>query len=308
MRAHTVLFLCFAAACHGTSGGVADGPDAGDGEADAEPGGDAPLLGSLKVSEVDAPYGESGVVQGSLWTSDFGGFHTEVMNDGTCRLLAYEPSFCEPWCEQGLCIDGECREYPVIDAGTLTVNGLAEEVMVAPQAYPFAGYGYWTVLDRADLFGGGDQVTVTAPGGGFPGFEVTAGGVDDLELGLENDEIRVPNGADYTFTWPAGSGDERMRVTLNSNNEFHGAPSFAIIECDAPASAGELSIPRAMIEAFPATEHWQGCAGSDCPPSHALLYRRGAAEVSEGEVELLVGSEVLFYVVHPAADGGAAGR
>jgi hypothetical protein len=54
------------------------------------------------------------------------------------------------------------------------------------------------------------------------------------------------------------------------------------------------------VEAFPATEHWQGCAGGDCPLSSALRYQRGTAAVPEGEVELLVGSEVLFYVVHPA--------
>lgn len=62
----------------------------------------------------------------------------------------------------------------------------------------------------------------------------------------------------------------------------------------------EVPIPRAMVEAFPATEHWEGCAGGDCPPSSALRYQRGTAPAGEGEVELLVGSEVLFYVVRPA--------
>ena len=262
------------------------------------------LLGSLKVAEVHAPYGDSGMVQGALWSSAFAGFHTEVMNDGTCRLLTYEPGFCDPVCQEGLCLGGVCQDYPVTDAGVLTVSGLGEELLVEPQPYPFGGHGYWTVTERSELFAGGDQIGVSAPGGDFPGFEVTAGGVDDLELGLENDEIQMPNGRDHTFTWPPSpEREERVRLTLNANNEFHGAPYLAIIECDAPAADGAITIPREMVEAFPPTEHWDACAGSDCPLSHAMLYRRGVAGAGDGEVELLVGSEVLFYLVHPAADG-----
>ena len=63
-----------------------------------------------------------------------------------------------------------------------------------------------------------------------------------------------------------------------------------------------MTIPRAMIEAFPETYHWDACAGSDCPMSSALRYRSGAVEVGGGTLSLLVGSEVRFYVVHPAPE------
>lgn len=304
MRARLFLIaILLFSACEGTSGGdPPDRPDAA-GSDDRDAAGDlAPLVGSLRVAEVHAPFSDHGLVRGTLWESGFPGFHTEVMNDGTCRLFTYEPSFCDPGCEQGMCIDGLCRDYPVTDAGILTVTGLASEVMVEPEPFPFAGHGYWAVLEDPDQFAAGDPVIASAPGADFPGFEISAAGVDPLDLALDNDQIDMPNGADYTFTWPSDGADgaDRLRLTLNSNNQTHGGPNLAIIECDTPASAGRVTIPRAMVEAFPATEHWDGCAGGDCPPSSALRYRRGTAPVGEGDVELLVGSEVLFYVVHPA--------
>lgn len=303
MRRRLLLFLTLFAACQGTSGGNLDLPDAAQNEEADGGGGSAPVLGAIQVTEVHAPFGDSGLVQGTLWEPDFTGFHSEVMNDGTCRLLTYEPSFCDPGCEVGMCIDGICREYPVIDAGALTVTGLAMgDVVVEPQEFPFAGYGYWAVLEQADLFAAGDPVTVSAPGADFPGFEMSAAGTSPLELVLENDEIAVPNGADYTFSWPSSPDNdaERLRLTLNSNNQTHGGPNLAIIECDVAAADGELTIPQAMIEMFPATEHWEACAGGDCPPSRALLYQRGTGGTADGgAVELRVGSEVVFYVVHP---------
>jgi len=305
MRAQPLLVLVFAlSACQGTSGGDLHIPDSGDSnEGDSGGGGESALVGSIRVTEVHAPYGDSGLIQGALWQSGFAGFHSEVLSDGTCRLLTFEPSFCDPGCEQGMCIDGVCQEYPVLDAGTLTVTvtGLPDEVVVEPEAFPFAGYGYWLPLEASELFSAGDPVIVSAPGGAFPGFEIEAAGVDPLELALDNDEIAMPNGGDYTFSWPADpESADRLRLTLNANNQTHGGPNLAIIECDTEASVGQIVIPRDMIEAFPATEHWEACAGGDCPPSRALRYQRGTGVAGDGEVELLVGSEVLFYVVHPA--------
>jgi len=303
MPARSLVLPLVLTACQGTRGGDLARPDAADGDQVVDgAGGGAPLAGTIQVAEVHGPYGDHGLVQGTLWDGSFLGFHGEVMNDGTCRLLTFEPSFCDPGCETGMCIDGVCQEYPVTDAGTLTVTGLTSEVVVEPEPFPFAGYVYWAMLEDADQFVAGDPVTASAPGGKFPGFELSSAGVDPLELAFDNDEIGMPNGADYTFTWPAVGQDdgERLRLTLNANNQTHGGPYLAIIECDAPVSAGRFTIPREMVEAFPATEHWEACAGGDCPLSSALRYRRGTAAVADGEVELLVGSQVLFYLVHPA--------
>jgi hypothetical protein len=96
--------------------------------------------------------------------------------------------------------------------------------------------------------------------------QADAGAVTDAGT-LTVTGLGMPNGADYTFTWPAVGQDdgERLRLTLNANNQTHGGPYLAIIECDAPVSAGRFTIPREMVEAFPATEHWEACAGGDCP-------------------------------------------
>jgi hypothetical protein len=57
--------------------------------------------------------------------------------------------------------------------------------------------------------------------------------------------------------------------------------------------------PKAMIDAFPATENWQVCAGSDCPRSMIQRFNRGVAAIADGGwVGLTVTSEVSFGVVH----------
>jgi hypothetical protein len=296
------LFLLLAACGDAGSSGRDAAPDV-DAGAEPDAGPDGPRVGEIRVVEYTTPFGDGplGMVSGELWEPGFTGFHTEVMSAGGCRLLEYQPSLCDPVCETGFCVDGECRDWPALDAGTLTVDGLSREVAIEPEAYPFSGYGYMAWF-QDDLFAEGDEITASAPGAEFPAFSLAARGVAPFELDLDDDELDMPNGADKVFTWPAGEADERMRVTINANNGGHGQPFAAIIECDAPAAAGTLTIPRAMIDAFPETYRWDVCAGQDCPQSTAVRYRRDSAEVGGGTLPLLVGYQVGFYVIHPAAD------
>jgi hypothetical protein len=111
--------------------------------------------------------------------------------------------------------------------------------------------------------------------------------------------VPYPAGEDFVIAWtPAGDGG-RVRVTLNSNNQGHGMPYLAIIECDVADSAGEVAIPAALLDAFPETSAWSVCAGTDCPPSTIRRYHRDGWPIGDDqEVVLEVGSQVDFGVDH----------
>ncbi len=296
--------VAFVLAVAGCGGGGGD-PDGGDGDGDGgvpDAGSGSELLGSIRVLEsVFGDYASS-YVAGELVLAGYPDIYTETMNDGTCRLVEFQGTFCDPACDQGWCINEVCVPFPEwVDAGQLTVTGLKASVAVAPNYCGFQGWGYCNQNTLpADLFDPGDPVTASAPGGDFPGFAVEASGVAPMVVtGLSNDELDMPNGSDRVFTWTPESDSDRVRLVINANSSGgHGSPYRAIITCES-IDDGSLTIPRAMIEAFPETYRWDICAGSDCPPSWAMRYRRGTTAVDDGEVELLVGAQRLFYVIHP---------
>ena len=99
--------------------------------------------------------------------------------------------------------------------------------------------------------------------------------------------------------WTPAAADTRVRLTRNSNNSYHGQPYHTIIECDAPDSAGEIAVPAAILDAFPDSEAWAICAGTDCPRSKIERYRRATHPVdAEHDLELLVTSRVWFGLDH----------
>ncbi len=298
------MLVLLLAACGG--GGDADGGVTADAAGDVDATGDPPpaLLGQIRALEMTFSGGGSALVDGQLVLAGLPRYHVETMNDGTCRLLEFpETSFCNPPCDTGLCIADECVPYPeYVDAGQLTVTGANAAIAIDPNFCGFSGYGYCDNGVPQDLFDSSDVLTASAPGGDFPAFEVSAGGVAPLVTSSVdgNDDFDMPNGADVEFTWTPTDTDARVRLTINANSTGgHGSPYQAILECDS-ADDGSLTVPQAMIEAFPETTHWDICAGSDCPLSNAMRYRRGTVAVGDGEVELLVGAWRAFYVIHPA--------
>jgi hypothetical protein len=279
-------------------------PDAATG--DAGTGDDAsitPLAGELQLVEVVDPWSPSSRLHGVLAPGGFPVWQEETARQGDCRLLAFIPHFCEEWCD-GVCVaENVCEPWPTYaSAGALTVTGAKASLAITPGDYGFMGANvYYWYGDTADLFDDGDPITATFAGAGaaVPGFAVTSAGVAPLALtSLSNDELALPNGQDVVVTWEAGAADTRVRLTLNANSAGgHGSPYEAIIECDT-ADDGSVTIPRALVEAFPETYRWEMCAGKDCPMSTAVRYRRGSTDIAGGRVELRVGASVSFWILH----------
>ena len=90
-----------------------------------------------------------------------------------------------------------------------------------------------------------------------------------------------------------------MRLTLNSSNLGHGFPLNAILRCEVPDAAGQLTVPKALVVQFPPMQHEGICVHVDCPPSTLTRFRQGRSEVPGGHVVLEVAAERAFFVDHP---------
>lgn len=224
----------------------------------------------------------------------------ETMRAGSCRLLENEPVFCSSCA--GLCVAPEvCEPYPdYASAGDLTFDGLRGPSLTLQPSPFYASQGQLP----ADAVADDATLTVTATGAAVPAFTVATTAVPPLDPSvapIDNDELLLAGGADVTVTWTAvASADPtaRVRLTLDANNVGHGQPYAAVIECDA-ADVGALTIPAAMIDAFPPASRQEACVGSDCPVSTLARYRRGATLVDGVAVDLVVASQRAFWVVKP---------
>jgi hypothetical protein len=296
-------WLLLLGACGGGAPGDLDGstgPDAG--------GTPRERIGWIDVYENLSYYDDGGgpvayrssQVLGAFYADHPPSFHRVAMTSGDCELRLYTPSSCDPACTTGLCVETNvCEEFPtLVSAGRLTIDGLATAVSIDPEG----GYYYTQSVLPEDLFADDATVTAELAGADLPAMTLTAGGVPEIEAEITDGKITLIPGSDYTLRWtPAGSG--RVRVTLNANNQGHGGPFLGILECDVADAAGEVVIPAVLADAFPETQAWTVCAGTDCPPSTIRRYRRDAFDVGDDqEVELMVSSQRTFGVDHVFPD------
>ncbi len=294
-------------------GGDDDGGGGGGGDADAAPeadggggGDDGPrdrVEGDIAVYE--GAFGEGGTewsyVQASI-IDPRPQYMALEMEAGDCRMWSYQPGDCGQC--TGLCdAEGECVPFPIsLSAGTLTVGGVeGGDIEIEPTEY---GY-FLQSSPPADLFGADSDVTLAAAGGDdVAAFSLSAGGVDPVSIDLVEggeegraDTLRLEDGGDLTLTWDPARPGTRVRLEINSNNRGHGLPVDSMIECESDDD-GSLTVPRAMIEAFPDKPYQNICAGTDCPPSTVTRYRYDRAAVGDLEVELRVEFREQFIVVH----------
>jgi hypothetical protein len=241
-----------------------------DADADADADVDEGMVGRFRVEEhYDQLYDEhSGIVTtwGPLttpWEPDivgdwsFGciekpgdrGLFRIRTAEGECELSVWSDcdGDCEPSCpSEHYCLGGEtCIHEPTVgDAGTITVEGLAE-----PLEIPFEG-SYQVLWPPAELFEPGDEVTLTAPGASFPAFQASLVGVDPLEASLPCDAVPDPT-QDLTITWTP-SGREGARVRWEMMQEIHLAMGPRI-RCETDDD-GSFTLPSGLLQAYMVTE------------------------------------------------------
>ena len=163
---------------------------------------------------------------------------------GGCRYVAARPALCEPACTgSDVCdVDGHCSGYPTtLAAGTLTVTGTTPPITLEPQP----GNSYYPQTSYPGLYRPGDELTFALAGAGpVPPLTATVRGVPSLALptdqltAIEHQPLRI---AWTPITDPAGA-----EVLVHLDNDHHGLAAY--LECTAPASAGELTVPAAILD------------------------------------------------------------
>jgi hypothetical protein len=187
------------------------------------------------------------------------------------------------------------RRRVIRHLGRLAAAGLHASLVLSPDSN---GYYPDNRILPADLFDDDAEVGVAASGGDLPAFSLATVAVSPIEAAIEEFSVTLIPHQDHVLHWTSADDGARVRVTLNSNNLGHGQPYFAIIECDVPDSAGGVTIPAALVDAFPESHAWEQCVASDCPRSWIRRYRIATSAVPDGEVALIVASEMDFDLEH----------
>ncbi len=232
-----------------------------------------------------------------------GMFHRVEVEEGDCRYLALDPGGCDAPCDPGeLCAaDGTCQ--PVwadpVHAGTLTVTGGGDPVVLEPYGSAYVNGLYHAYDAPADLFGAFDTVTASFSGDEIPAFSISARGVAPMDVSHAGVFWPLTDGQDSVLSWsPGPDPDACVSLIFLGHNAGHGLPLDDIIWCVGPDD-GELTIPQAVVEAFP-PGMWLGgfggfcCEGMDCPPSELSRYTRNVIDSEAGPVEMIVRSTVYL--------------
>jgi hypothetical protein len=203
---------------------------------------------------------------------------------GDCQLLEPRVPFCDPACENSICVeDDQCAPVPARrSVGTVTVQGLqleggGTEFTINPIG---ANPAYATAQEFAyPPFAEGDTVSVETSGGDYAPFQIESQGISPLEV-LGGDEVPLETGQPVTLQWtPAGlAGVSRIRVVLNISH--YGGQKGEIV-CDTE-DTGSLEIPASL-----ATQLLElGYSGF---PTIVIERRAvGSVENERGRVELVV--------------------
>jgi hypothetical protein len=212
---------------------------------------------------------------------------------GSCRLSRYLDPLCDPACPfTSACTATDvCTPLPLLlSAGTLTLRGGDVERSLEPGALNHYGLG-----EVGALFPAGTQVSVKADGAPeqVPAFTIEA--PMPAPLALDGDSsLALRTGEDYRLKWqPSGDDADRIRVQLDSDTASHGLFAPAILACDLPDAAGELTIPAALIDGFLEPKNW-GCG--DCRSSTVQRYRHASVEVEGRKIALWLASIRYVYI------------
>ncbi len=206
--------------------------------------------------------------------------HDVKLKKDSCVLTVAAARACNPpcgaieYCGQG----NVCKPAAaVVSAGSISVDGASTTVTLVPTNSTYVGTSFPLASITSSV-----TISVRAAGGAMSAFAISSAGVDSAGIGLPagGSEFALIDGQDKVITW---SATENGIVQLLLNSGWHGAPPTATLLCEAPASAGRLVIPRAVVEAYP--------LASSVGMSHTstvLLLQRKTAVVNASTVELLI--------------------
>lgn len=307
-----VLFMFLATAC-GDASSNSEATDGGDGGATTTEGGDggptttgggdggetcvphtnsdepdfSPPAGSFKLRSQDG----FATFEGSMLSGAPLSFHTEDARQGSCRLLTYEPSNCQPGCDPGAsCIDAQCAEAPtLLDAGDLTIT----EFLADPIHPTGGGSYYWASESIGDP---GARATLTGTGGEVGPFELSVCVPEPVVPAKDWSQMMTDRGPgeDVTLTWNNAVPGARVYLHMTTGIGTHGGISPVEVECEGPDS-GALTLPGAYLDQLYAPGSWS-CG--ECGDNQLKRYFAADAPVAPGKLRFRAEAWTGLYF-HP---------
>jgi hypothetical protein len=177
--------------------------------------------------------------------------HSEAQRIGSCRIMTYTPSSCEPSCEgYDVCVDGACEPWPTyLDRGTLRWTWPDGEQEVVPNEW----YGYWASGSASSQ----GEVSIEVEG-----LLLEAPTIDTMEPdGDWADAVSSRGDGDATLRWSNPVLDARVRLHMTDCTGSHGGLAAAEVECEGP-DTGSLVIPGAFLDSLDAGDWSHGECGS----------------------------------------------
>lgn len=167
-----------------------------------------------------------------------------LLAEGSCWFVGARPALCEPACAgaQVCDVDGRCVDYPEpLPAGAFTVTGTTPPVTLTPRA----GNGYYADQGYPGLFRADDVLTLTLAGDGVvAALAATVRGVPPLAL--PTTQLVAREHAAMDVAWQPIAAPADAEVLVHFDSDHHGVRAY--VECVAPAAAGQLTIPAALLD------------------------------------------------------------
>ncbi len=268
----------------GGGGGSAGGGDFGGGLQVDEPG-----------SRIDVEGGPSWVVLSATFRDiPNHDFHQEAERSGDCRLLTYEPAFCEPECtSEQECVNGTCEPMPILrDAGTLTFAGLLDAGVDISSETP----GMYSWQKEEPEIPWGSVVQVSSSGAEVGAFDLSVESVVAIEPATAGSDWSQAleersAGESATLEWSNPQKGARVYLRMTTGIGTHGGISPVEIECEGP-DRGSLTLPGSYLDALNDAPGAWSCG--ECGTHDLLRYRSLTTTAGPDSIELRVGLPTSF--------------
>jgi len=218
----------------------------------------------------------SGTVRDGVYPSDV--IETLMVGNASCAVYALALQSCSPLCSTTqVCVaTNVCQEIPAkVSVGDVTVTGVGPTTIALSQVsnqYQYAGDVTYPG------FNPGDPITLSATGGTYGAFGISATGVAPLALGSDTYNLTLSTPITITWTPAAVSANTRVAFVMNLS---HHTGTTGYLKCDVP-DTGSLVIPAEQVTQLINL----GVAGY--PTLTATRTSVGEATVSTGSVLLMV--------------------
>jgi hypothetical protein len=173
--------------------------------------------------------------------------------EGECQLLKPRAPFCDPACTGGaVCEDDDtCTSVPkALDLGAVTLTGLNDDsgdhplelTALAPSnTYQPRGSSPFVYPP----FDEGGVVTLSAEGGAYEPFELSAPAIAPLELSVASPLPFDPEGT-TTVRWEPPAEGDGSHIIVRVDISHHGGQKGELL-CET-ADDGELELPAALVQ------------------------------------------------------------